>query len=169
MDRPAPRTRRTRPRASRAAPALVGPPATRPQPEAADMERVRVLQPRAALTAGARAWDLFWFRPQPTSTLAVLRIAFGLLTMAWAIVLAPDTNAFFGPGGLGGGQRAAPLVVAALFVASAFVAIGFHTRWAAATVLFCLVWLHRVNPLLWNTGDVLLRHLALFITLAPAG
>jgi len=119
--------------------------------------------------AVARAWDRFWFRPQPTSTLAVLRIAFGLLTTAWAIMLAPDTNTFFGPNGLGGSQRAAPLVVAALFVAAIGVTIGFHTRLAAAAVLFCLVWLSRVNPLVWNTGDVLLRHVALFLAMAPAG
>jgi hypothetical protein len=133
------------------------------------MERLRVLQPQPALTAVVRAWDRFWFRPEPTSALAIVRIAFGLLTLAWTAMLVPDAGDFFGRGGLGAGQRVPALVLAVLLLAAACVTVGLRSRLAAAAVLVCLVWLERTNPLLWNTGDVLLRHLALFLALAPAG
>ena len=114
-------------------------------------------------------WNHFWFAPQPTSTLALLRIAVGTLTVAWALNLAPDTTSFFGPGGLGGGYALAPLVITVLLVAAVCLTIGLATRVAAGVVLACMVWLVRVNPLVWNTGDVLLRHLVLFLVLAPSG
>ena len=36
----------------------------------------------------------------PTSTLAVLRIVFGVLVLGWTLSLAGDLQAFFGSGGL---------------------------------------------------------------------
>ena len=69
------------------------------------------------MRAVARAWDRFWFRPQPTSTLAVLRIAFGLLTTAWAIMLAPDIP----PIALGAG------------LAAGGVGLIAYTQWTRAT------------------------------------
>jgi hypothetical protein len=121
------------------------------------------------VSALVSAWDRFWFAPQSTATLALLRIVFGVVTVVWALVLVPDIDAFFEPDGLAGGYSAAPLVVAAMAAAAVCVTIGLWTRVACGTVLFCIIWLHRVDPLVWNTGDVLLRHVALFLTLSPAG
>src|ERR1700704_3706318 len=69
------------------------------------MERVGLLHPRSAVSSIVRAWDRFWFRPEPTSTLAIVRIAFGVLTVLRTLTLVPDVGAFFGPGGVGAGQR----------------------------------------------------------------
>jgi hypothetical protein len=117
----------------------------------------------------AHAWNRFWFAPQATSSLALLRIAFGSLTVMWAMNLAPDVDTFLAPNGLVDGHGAAPLVLAGLVLAATGVAVGFYTRLSCATVLLCLLWIDRINPLIWNSGDVLLRHVALFLTLAPAG
>ena len=45
-------------------------------------------------------WDRFWFASQPTSTLALFRIVFGLLVIVWALALLPDLLTFFGRGGI---------------------------------------------------------------------
>jgi len=52
-------------------------------------------------------WKRFWHTPEPTSTLALVRIALGLLTVAWLATLAPNLSAFFGTGGILAVSRAA--------------------------------------------------------------
>jgi uncharacterized membrane protein YphA (DoxX/SURF4 family) len=121
------------------------------------------------LRALVRGWNEFWFRPQSTATLALLRIVVGGLTVVWTLVLASNFDDFFGPNGVADGPALAPLLAGLLLVAAICLTVGFRTRLAAATVLFCLVVLYRVNPLVWNTGDALLRHLVLFLALSPAG
>ncbi|MGI8801748.1 MAG: HTTM domain-containing protein, partial [Solirubrobacteraceae bacterium] len=132
-----------------------------------------------------RAWMDFWFRPQPTSSLALVRIAFGLLAFAWTVALTPDLSAFFTADGLlpaqihGGGVWGVLGVVpsgwavvgvyAALLVASLAVAAGWHTRLAAAVVFVGLMSLERRNPWVFNGGDGLLRIVAFYLMLAPAG
>jgi uncharacterized membrane protein YphA (DoxX/SURF4 family) len=116
-----------------------------------------------------QAWNEFWFRPQSTATLALLRIVVGGLTVVWTLVLTSDFDTFFGPGGVAAGPRLVPLLAGLLLVAAICLTIGFRTRLAAATVLGCFLVLYRVNPLIWNTGDTLLRHLVLFLALSPAG
>lgn len=135
-------------------------------------------------------WDRFWFAPQSTSTLAVLRIAFALVLLAWAIALAPDLRSFFGRDGLlprqpdygGAGQTgswsllgSAPsdaVIVAFYAVTLAAVVcllVGFHTRLAAVIVFCGIVSFTRRNPFVLNSGDLLLRVLAFYLVLAPAG
>ena len=41
-----------------------------------------------------RAWERFWFSPEPTSSLALFRIAIGTVCFAWALSLVPDLRAF---------------------------------------------------------------------------
>src|SRR5206468_541901 len=38
-------------------------------------------------------WTSFWFEPVATSTLALVRLAFGLLVFAWTLSLTPDLSA----------------------------------------------------------------------------
>jgi len=45
----------------------------------------------------AAGWDRFWFETQMVSTLAVFRIAFGLLTTVWLASFIPNLFEFFGP------------------------------------------------------------------------
>ncbi len=53
--------------------------------------------PLARLGSG---WNRFWFAPQETSTLALFRIAFGLLATFWTLSLLPNLFVFFGPDGI---------------------------------------------------------------------
>ncbi|MDQ4133916.1 MAG: HTTM domain-containing protein [Actinomycetota bacterium] len=136
------------------------------------------------------AWDRFWFAPRSTSTLAVLRIVFALVLLGWGASLALDLGSFFGPRGivprqpdygasdqtgtwsLLGAEPSAALVVAlyvVFMVAVVWLLIGFHTRVAAAVVFCGLVSFTRRNPFVFNSGDLLLRVLAFYLVMAPAG
>ncbi len=132
-----------------------------------------------------RVWEQFWFRPEPTSTLAVVRIAYGLLLLAWATTLSFDAATFFSwsgilperPRPLGSwsvldlnGSDAAVAVVMALVVWSAVcLIVGFHTRLAAVVAFIAMVSLHRRNPYVFQAGDNLLRSFSFYFMFAPAG
>jgi len=136
--------------------------------------------------AAANAWERFWFAPQPTSTLALVRIAFGLVVLGWSVALLPVAGALFRPGGA---QPAPPAyepgmwgvlnawnsdavavaLLVALIAAAAAVTVGFLTRLAALVVFVGLISLHARNPFVLNSGDTLLRGTAFFLLLAPAG
>lgn len=131
------------------------------------------------------AWERFWFEPESTATLAVLRIVFGVLTFGWTLSLAGDLDAFFGQGGLvsqgpgGGGtwgvlavfpsNLAVQLLFAVLLVASMALIVGYQTRIAALLVFVAILSLERRDPWVFNTGDGLIRLIAFYLMLAPAG
>jgi len=131
------------------------------------------------------AWERFWFAPQPTSVLAVLRICFGLVAFGWTLSLAPDLEAFFGRGGLLAPQPGASgawgvldifpsgLAVQATFgvllVACVALAVGYLTRLAAILVFVGMLSFERRNSYVFNTGDTLIRLIAFYLMLAPAG
>lgn len=142
------------------------------------------------MTRALKAWERFWFAPQPTSTLALFRIAFGLAALAWTLALAPDLLTFYSREGVVprqpefGNLRAlwtwgllsgAPgdgVVIglfAALLVACACVVAGYRTRLASAAVFVGLVSFQRRDPFVLNAGDALIRVMALYLALAPAG
>lgn len=130
-------------------------------------------------------WDRFWFSPTSVATLAVLRIAFGLIMVAWAIAIAPHALDFFSANGVlathpATGTRwgllalfrsdaAVIAVLTLLFVSAACLTAGYRTRIAAVVAWVALISLTRRNPFLFNAGDALLRNFALFLALAPAG
>jgi hypothetical protein len=131
------------------------------------------------------AWSRFWFEPQETSTLALVRIAYGVVILAWTLSLAGDLFVFFGPGGIRSPPTEAPgawsllwwldddlavaLVYAALLLAAISLTAGFHARIAALVVFVCLISLERRSPFVVNAGDQLLRIFALYLALAPSG
>ncbi|HWH11695.1 MAG TPA: HTTM domain-containing protein [Solirubrobacteraceae bacterium] len=133
----------------------------------------------------ARRWDDFWFEPVATSTLGVLRICFGLVVFAWTVSLAPDLSAFFSSAGIVGAQPTAPgvwgvlgiapggdvvlVLYAALLVASVGLAAGWRTRLASVVVFVGLLSFERRDPWVFNSGDGLLRVIAFYVMLAPAG
>lgn len=47
----------------------------------------------------------FWFDPQETSTLALVRIGLALVSLLWALSLVPNATDFFGPGGIVGREH----------------------------------------------------------------
>jgi len=124
----------------------------------------------------------FWFRPVPTSTIAVLRIAYGLVVLAWSISVVPDLFTFFGPSGWLSSQwtgwgllrpfnssTAVVIVFAALVVGASALTVGFHTRIASVVVFVALSSLLQRNPYVVTGGETLLRIVALFLVFAPAG
>jgi hypothetical protein len=136
------------------------------------------------------AWDRFWFAPQSTSTLAVIRICLAVVLLFWAVTLGPDLLSFLGSKGIlprqpdyaRAGQRgawsllgSAPsdrvlLASYAVFVVSVLcLLVGFRTRLAAVIVFCGVVSFTRRNPYVHNSGDLLLRILAFYLMLAPAG
>jgi hypothetical protein len=131
------------------------------------------------------AWERFWFEPEATSTLAVIRIVFGVLVLAWTISLAPDLAAFFSRTGvlpsfpehqgLWGvlavfkSDLAVQLLFAAMLVASIALIIGYQTRLAAVLVFVGVLSFERRNPFVFNTGDGLIRLMAFYLMLAPTG
>lgn len=137
------------------------------------------------MKALAGHWNRFWFAPTATSTLAVVRVAYGSLLLAWSLSLAFDLAAFFsGRGLLPESPRAgwnwsllalfpsdgAVTALYAVLVASAVcVAIGFRTRLATVVALVAMLSFQRRTPFLFNGGDMLLRIIGLYLVLAPAG
>ncbi|MFC5062979.1 HTTM domain-containing protein [Actinomycetospora atypica] len=131
-------------------------------------------------------WNTFWFRPEPTSTIAVVRIVFGAVATLWTLSQAPDLLAFYGPTGvlatappLGTGSWSvlavsdrAPVLIAlwaATLLGAVGVMVGFRTRLATILLLVGVVSFERRNPEILNAGDVLLRNLAFYLLFAPAG
>jgi predicted DCC family thiol-disulfide oxidoreductase YuxK len=133
-----------------------------------------------------QGWDRFWFAPAPTSTLALFRIAFALVVLAWAFSLAPSLFAFFSEDGILSTQpdrgaaawgvldvfssdAAVTALYLALIAGSVCLLVGFRSRLAALVVFVCIVSLNRRNPWVLNSGDLLLSVLAFYLMLAPSG
>jgi vitamin K-dependent gamma-carboxylase-like protein len=137
------------------------------------------------MKAIARAWERFWFEPSSVVTIAVVRIAFGLVALGWTASLAPDLASFFSRRGLiptqpsnrywiGVLSPAAPdwavyVVWGVLLVAAACLVIGYHSRSASVLVFVGILSFERRNPFIFNAGDVLVRNLAFYVMLAPTG
>jgi HTTM domain len=135
--------------------------------------------------AGAwRSWSRFWFEPEPTGALAIFRICFGVVALLWTLSLLPDLHAFFsrtgvlphqpakGAGSWGllrlfpGGET---VLFGLLLVACVCLTLGLGTRVAALLVFAGITSFERRNPFVFNSGDGLMRLLAFYLALAPAG
>lgn len=137
------------------------------------------------MTALLRGWNRFWFLPVPSSTLAVVRIAYGAVLLAWAVSLAWDLPAFFSSSGLVPERSVTPwtwtlldseisdtglaVLLVALIVAAGSLLVGLHPRAAALVAFVLLVSFQRRNPLISNSGDVLLRVFGFYLMFAPTG
>jgi hypothetical protein len=134
----------------------------------------------------ATAWQRFWFAPEPTSTLALFRIGFGLLATGWTLTQAPNLFAFYGPDGIlptaisgprgswgvlnvWHGSTAVVVVFAVTLVASVALTVGLFSRLAAVIVLIGIISFEQRNGLVTNSGDALVRNLAFLCALAPSG
>ena len=138
----------------------------------------------AVKTAPARAWrgwSQWAFGPIDTAPMAALRIAVGLLTIGWTLSLLPDARTFLGSSGLQHGlphydsgawtvQIGPPyLVLGVLLLAAVALAAGYRTRVASVVVAVLLLVVQRRDPWILNSGDLLLRELAFYVMLMPAG
>ncbi len=134
------------------------------------------------------AWNRFWFTPRSTSTAALVRIAGGLVLLAWTATVGRDVLAFFGPEailskspdykltGLKGiwsvlGRSPGSALVIAVYVAmligAVCLVVGYHSRLAALVVFVAMVSFTRRDPLVFNSGDALLRALTFYLLLVP--
>ncbi|MFC5137929.1 HTTM domain-containing protein [Actinomycetospora rhizophila] len=130
-------------------------------------------------------WDRFWFAPQSTAPVEVLRIVFGVVATIWMFSLVPVLGPFFGAGGAipprelpFGGWTLLTLVqgtpmIWALWLAGLLGAValtvGCRTRVAALLVFVVMMSVTRTAPLAFNAGDALMRLVALYLVLMPAG
>lgn len=140
---------------------------------------------RQLLERATAAWDRFFFTPVSTSTVALVRIAFGVVLLGWTLSVGPDVRTFFS----GQGLLAAPpsrrwtvgllhvlpsdtVVVGlwvVLLVAALAMIVGLGSRVASVVAFVALLSFQRRNPWVLNSGDLLLRHLAFFLMFAPTG
>ncbi len=121
------------------------------------------------------------FDPIDTAPMAALRIACGLLVLGWTLSLLPDAQAFLATDGLtatastgGRGWWAVtnlpPYGVLGLLAAAALaLTLGWHTRLVSLLVPVLLIVIQRRDVYVLNSGDLLLRELAMFVALMPAG
>jgi Vitamin K-dependent gamma-carboxylase len=138
------------------------------------------------LARAADVWHRFWFEPRPTSTLALFRIAFGMIVTAWTVSLIPNLFAFFGPDGIEPGRPGhhpgewgllttytgsfvLVMVLVATLVGAVALTLGLFTRVAAVVVFVGVVSFEQRNGLINNSGDALIRNLAFYCALAPSG
>lgn len=146
---------------------------------------------RRHLASVYEGWEQWWFAPRETSTLALIRIYFGVLMFFWTLSQIPTVGTFLGPHGIvpkapeygktpGGwstwsvlslfpSTAAAIVLIGLMLVASVSVAVGFKPRIGAALLFIGSVSLQRRDPYVYNAGDILLRIMALYMTLSPCG
>jgi hypothetical protein len=133
------------------------------------------------------SWERFWFEPVETSTVALFRIAFGLLVLGYSLSLAPALFAFYSDDGILPSQPhysgtlawgllgvfpsdAAVLVFYfLLLIGSLLLLVGLQARIAAIVVFVCLVSFGRRDPWVLNSGDLLVQVLAFYMLLMPSG
>jgi hypothetical protein len=126
-------------------------------------------------------WSTWAFAPIDTAPMAALRIAVGVLTVGWTLSLLPDARTFLGTSGVqhdlphydSGAwtvQLGPPFIVLAVLLAAAVaLVLGWRTRIASVVVAVLLLAIQRRDPWILNSGDLLLRELAFFVMLMPAG
>lgn len=139
--------------------------------------------------AAAEAWNGFWFAPAAAAPVAVVRIAFGLLATAWTASLAVSggLSDFFERGGIlphpnytvapslwsvlriWPSNSAVAIAWVVLLLACVLLTVGLFSRLASVVVFVGIVSFERRNPFVFNSGDGLIRLLALYMVFAPSG
>lgn len=131
-------------------------------------------------------WVSFWFTPEETATLAIFRIVYGALVTLWMLALTPNLLVFFSSSGIAQGYPDAPgtrwglltlssgpfavyLVFALTLAASVSLTLGYRTRLAAILVYVGLESFQHRNSMILNSGDSLIRCLALLCAMSPSG
>ncbi len=137
------------------------------------------------MRALAAAWTRFWFEPRSTATLALVRIAYGVLLTVWTLSIGRDLAAHYssvgllpehGPVrppwailGLGDSLLVVRGLWIVLLVAALAIVVGAWTRTACLVAWIAVLSFQLRSPELLNSGDVLLRLIGAALVLAPAG
>lgn len=113
--------------------------------------------------------------------MAALRIACGLLVLGWTVSYLPDAQAFLSDDGLTSGAVSGTrgwwaldsfppyAVLGGLAVAAVLQVIGWRTRLVSLLIVVGLIVVQRRDVYVLNSGDLLLRELAFYVALMPAG
>lgn len=139
----------------------------------------------AAVKSLRAGWDRFWFTPTSTAPVELFRIGFGVMAILWLLSLAPGMSPFYGAGAavpseplpfgawtlftLVGGSPLIWVLWLLGLVAAIALTVGYRTRAAAMVVFVIMVSLTRTAPNVFNSGDGLVRILAFYMMLMPAG
>jgi hypothetical protein len=131
------------------------------------------------------SWERFFFEPQTTAPMTLVRVAWGAVTAVWALTLLPDVDPFLTEGALLyerdlrdgawnilphlGWEHAGLALCLLLLVSSLTTMAGLKTRLSALVAVLCLIVLQRANTTISNSGDLLLRLVGISVVLSPCG
>lgn len=132
------------------------------------------------------AWDRFLFSPVSSLNIAVLRILWGLVTLASIFMMLPERHLWFAADGILGNSNPpnpAQLNLMSYFVSShaaldawfvalisaiVCVTIGLYGRISVAICWVMITSMAHTNSLVIHSGDNLIRLMAFFLILSPA-
>jgi hypothetical protein len=130
-------------------------------------------------------WNSFWFTPEPVYTLGLVRMVFGVVTVAWTLALLPDLYEVFGEQGVAPqtgrldyqwsvleiwpGDRALMIAWVLLLVSALALTVGWHSRLAAVVVFVLIQSFVRRGVYIANAGDAILTIVALVLALCSCG
>jgi hypothetical protein len=140
----------------------------------------------------AKAWDSFWFKTVDARQYAVLRIAFGSLSVIYLLALWPYIPVHFSGGGWLGNIRqisaqnggswslffidfgnfanaTAYAITGAGIISALFLTLGWHSRLSALITWLVWVSLWNRNPLLLDGDDAILKIMCFYLMLSPCG
>lgn len=132
----------------------------------------------------ARGLDVLLWRPRPAWALALVRILFGLVLLAWTASMMLDASTFLADDGAVGPQFAATegwrwfdldttttawIALVVLALAAVAITVGLFPGAGLLAAFVLLVAIERRNPVIINSGDLILRNLALLLALCPTG
>ena len=123
-------------------------------------------------------------RERPAWPIAIMRILFGLVVFGWTATMALDVDGLLDSDALVPVEFASEgvwnwfalestgavwVAIAALLIASVAIAVGWQpTEWLVLTFVILVAVQHR-NPIILNSGDILLRNFALLLAFMPTG
>lgn len=136
-------------------------------------------------TGVSQAWERFWFTPVPTTSLAVLRIVYGLVLTSFTLTLGPDLKSFFFREGLFPehpvrawnpsllrlfqSDTAVVVLYVVLLLSAVAITVGFRPQLASAVAWISMYSFVSRNGFVFNAGDNLLKIIALYLVFAPSG
>jgi hypothetical protein len=140
---------------------------------------------RSRLAPYINLWRAFWFTPQPIYTLGLVRMAFGLLAVAWTLALLPNLYDLFGEDGVAPqpthwayqwgafefwtSDNALLIGWVVLLLAAIALAVGWHSRLAAVVVFVLIQSFMQRDRWVFNGGDALISIEAMFLALSSCG
>ena len=140
-----------------------------------------------------RDWNEFWFQPISSIPLGMFRLVFGLLVLAYGLLLLPERFIWFSNRGVlsladsiayngvnawsihldllafRGADHWLTAFFAVFLLAGLFLTLGLWTRTSAVIVYLCINTLHNRNGAIHNSGDTVMIVFSAYLVLSSAG